>query len=886
MPQEYPGLLYFKKWISDIFRSIFVDHTFRVEMWSLSMGLGQDVFGNAIDFRLPDFLYALFPAGGTELFLIVYTQVYMVLAGEAFILYVRKIGARSTGAVIGAFIYIFCGYTLYFSVKHTFFLEMMICFPLMLTGIETVFRKKVSYLFILTVFLSGLSYFYFLYMITLPAMIYALFRFFDQEKHGWKEFFRTIGRFAWQYVLGLMLAAVSLVPMLVKVLQSGRTGGSSGNHILLWEKEYYVAFLKSIFDTNVVPNLGCLTIAALGLIAVVYLVFSRDKKSWKILAQIAIYFVVLLLPPLSLLFCAYTGRAQRWSFVLNFWIAVAFTAMLPRMLEKKERRLYIKVLVSICCSWLAAAVLYFLYKQKLMPVLEKTVEKNAVWIFVFLAILALYHFTTLFGKKHHRSVIVGLLVVCMLAEAGVKSFQLYSPDKGNYISEFVDAGKLEARGSDNAAFMVTSHGDDSVYRSDVVVSPINEKYNQNNYGLRSGLNGLANYYSFTNGRISQYSIDMGNSQQNVSFLNLDLDQRTGLDALASVKYVASTDVSNYKIPYGYSLIETGKKIFSDGREETSYLYENDHYLPLMYAYDSWIDAETYKALEVNEREQAMLQGVVLEEEIDYPETQIQFDCETLMDWEDIRAYVEETQPNDSAFVIEPWGVTVKSYTSFSLPIPYVKGELYVRLNDMEYVSENVNNAKGWKPTDVSWMDAYLNGRNDTCTLTNSTYEYYMGKRDLLLNLGYVETDGVLNLSFGALGEYHFSDISILCQPMESYPSRIEALTQTPVTNITLGTNEVTGTVRTEETKLVCAAVPYSEGWRAYVNGEETKIYPANEMYMAVMAPAGESEICFRYHTPGSQMGVAITCGGVFLLVVCLIVERKVYRAPKARRSND
>ena len=864
LSQMYPGLIYFKKWLSDIFTSIFVNHSFQVEMWNLSLGFGQDVFGNAIDFRIPNFLFALFPKEQIELFLGFYVNVSMVLAGEAFIKFAVKKSNSTISTVAGALIYTFSGYTLYFSAKHTFFLEMMILFPLLLIGVDTIFEKKRSYLFIFIVFLSALSYFYFLYMITIPAVIYALFKFFEQKEHRVIDFIKIIGRFLWQYLLGLSFSAISLVPSLVKVIQSNRTSSAGGNRILLWEKEYYLDFIKGIFTTNFIPNLGCIAIAGVGIVAFVYLVFSRNEWKNKIMLQTVIYVAALLLPPLSLLFCAYTGRAQRWSFVLTFWIAMAFVIMFPKMLDR-EPKLYKKVL-------LISGLLSCFYVVTVFMT-EDQIDGNIVWIFIYLAILAVNNFTSFFEDRKQEIII--LFIVCLLVETGMKSLSLYSPWADNYVSEFVEAGKVIDRGEDNASFMVRSLGDDSVYRSDIVTySPGGgEKYNQNNYGLRNGVNGLASYYSFTNGRISQYSIDVGNSQQNVRFLILDWDQRTALNALAAVKYLASTDISNNRIPYGYKLIQTDKKIFSDGHEENSYLYENQHTLPMMYVYDSYIDWVSYSELEANEKEQAMLQGVVLEEAIDYPETDLEFDYEVLLDWEGITDYIKSNQLDTSNFEINEDGVTVKGYTCLSIPVPKADGEIYLRIKDIEYISKNINEERGWKPIDVSWMSAVRGDVSDTCTLTNSTYEYYMGQRDFLLNLGYNNAEGLVNIIFGANGEYQFSDIEILCQPMERYSSKIAKLTRIPVTDIAVGTNAITGNVSVTEDKIVCVAIPYSEGWDAFVNGIETKIYPANGMYMAVKVPPGENVIFFQYHTEGLLAGAIISGTAIMAFIVLLLIKK-------------
>jgi len=37
------------------------------------------------------------------------------------------------------------------------------------------------------------------------------------------------------------------------------------------------------------------------------------------------------------------------------------------------------------------------------------------------------------------------------------------------------------------------------------------------------------------------------------------------------------------------------------------------------------------------------------------------------------------------------------------------------------------------------------------------------------------------------------------------------------------------------------------GWRAIINGQETKIYSANHLFQAILVPAGENKIIFKYH---------------------------------------
>ncbi len=46
--------------------------------------------------------------------------------------------------------------------------------------------------------------------------------------------------------------------------------------------------------------------------------------------------------------------------------------------------------------------------------------------------------------------------------------------------------------------------------------------------------------------------------------------------------------------------------------------------------------------------------------------------------------------------------------------------------------------------------------------------------------------------------------------------------------------------------LVLSEIYYKPGWKAFVNGLETKIYQTNHVLRSVYIPAGNSEVLFEY----------------------------------------
>ncbi len=87
----------------------------------------------------------------------------------------------------------------------------------------------------------------------------------------------------------------------------------------------------------------------------------------------------------------------------------------------------------------------------------------------------------------------------------------------------------------------------------------------------------------------------------------------------------------------------------------------------------------------------------------------------------------------------------------------------------------------------------------------------------------------------------------------------------------------TSKITLERDNLVYFSVPYDRGWKAYVNGMETKIEKVNVGFMAVAAAEGENDIRFEYTTPGLKAGLAVSGVGWIVFAAYLIlcrVERK------------
>ncbi len=886
--QDLSGLYYLHGWFRSTVKDL-LGGKVNIPLWDLSIGFGESVIGSHISFNLTTNIYALLPETALGSFLIIRVAVLLYLSGLSFLAFGRTRVRNRAGLLLGCLLYAFSGFTIFFSVRHFFFLRLFVALPLLLLCVDRIFEGKWSWLFIVLVAVEGMNGTYMLLMITIPAVIYALFHYFELSPASRQRcggFGRILLRHSLQYAAGLCLAAISLLPNLFQLFGSSRVSVQEGMNLLHWDRQVYIDFVGAIVDPQNVSIQGIIAMSGISFISICYLICTREKRHRLLLGHLLLYTATFLIPALTLVFSGMAGKTQRWCFVYPLWTSLAAACALPGLFKDdgRRRRICLHVFLGYVVLYLAAVI----WKGQEISI--------CIIVAMVSVVLALEVMSSRWGKDRKKLATVALLAL-VLVEITAKSYYLYSPQYNNYITTFIDKEQLPAIGIDNASDVLEMAGDDGLFRTDVVTLPRSKKEYQVNYGPRNHVNGLSSYYSFNGERIIGYSLDLGNSQQKVAFKIMDLDQRTVLDELAAVKYVATLDNGTGRVPYGYEQVGSRKKKLSDGTSTREYLYRNDYALPLAYAYDSWISRQDYEALAVNRREQAMLQGVVLEREVPLERTDLAFDDRVVLDHDAMMAALRKAaEGNGNVEVTEDGAirVAVKNCT-LTLPIEETEGEIYLLLENAEYQLDNfarekldrlvrrgasrldiVNawrDARQWSPASASVITASSGALSDDVALQGINAQYYMGKRDVLLNLGYGRTDKKLKLKFSAAGEYTFDSIRLICQPMEAYPEKVAPLLERQASDVQIDGNAVSVKFDLKDSAFACLAIPYSEAWSATVDGEKAEILPANGMYMGVLLPAGEHTIVYRYAMRGFREGAAVSLATLIGLVVFGIARR-------------
>ena len=95
-------------------------------------------------------------------------------------------------------------------------------------------------------------------------------------------------------------------------------------------------------------------------------------------------------------------------------------------------------------------------------------------------------------------------------------------------------------------------------------------------------------------------------------------------------------------------------------------------------------------------------------------------------------------------------------------------------------------------------------------------------------------------------------------------------------DITLKVESIKYSLNYPENAFLCMSIPYTKGWKAYIDGNNVKTFAANDIFLGITIPNGRHDIEFRYETPGLKIGIIVSMSTVICLLIICIVERKRY----------
>jgi len=87
-------------------------------------------------------------------------------------------------------------------------------------------------------------------------------------------------------------------------------------------------------------------------------------------------------------------------------------------------------------------------------------------------------------------------------------------------------------------------------------------------------------------------------------------------------------------------------------------------------------------------------------------------------------------------------------------------------------------------------------------------------------------------------------------------------------------HEININVRTISKNILFLSDTYYPGWKAYIDGKETKIYRANYAFRAITVPTGDHRVKFIFDPMSFKIGYVISLASLVLLIALLLTVKK------------
>lgn len=839
LSQHFSALAYYGEALREFFRNLLAGHP-KLVMWDMSLGYGADILSTLNYYAIGDplnLLYGFVSPKNTETMYNFMIVLRMYLAGITFIMYARKMKKRSYGTVIGALVYVFSGFCFRLGLRHPFFINPMIYFPLLCLGIEKIYQRERPYVFIFAVCVSAMSNYYFLYMLTIFAVIYAWIRFYKySEENKIKTFFLTILKFGMYYTLGIAMAAVILLPSVIGFLGNGRYGnGADWKSLIVYPGKYYLLFIENFIGYGNMgsnTNAGYLPIVG---IVVLFTLFSQRMKHKKYRAAFIASIIALILPIFGYAFNGFSYANNRWAFALSFIVALLTAEMYPRLFVMSKRQQ-----IGIGAGIIIYTVFCIIVNASGEEILKnKGIMAACGLIAVFYILLLIFQ---RLGYDTQKRIVRVSMAILLLISVGVHGYYRFDPKEYAYTQEFMDQGQAYRTLKEDNIRMLSKANDPSVYRVHA------EGYQYKNYGLINHLNTISGYYSITAKCVTDTIKGYDTLGMQYADKYKGVDQRLGLLSLAGVKYITvahnsqvAKDVSSMgDVPYGVEKLRKKGNIT---------LYKNKYALPFAYAYDSYMTEQQYEQLNGIGKEQAMLAQIILnqhpaDKEIQHNEQRNGPDIQTIS--------LPETR------ISSPKG---KKYADITVPVEKDK-ETYLYFKNLVYHGKKngddkfiLTGRKGTKGILVTQNDV-----QQKIHIQSTFNPYYFGRKDYIVKINHQTSKAKekVRLNFLSPGEYEFDDISLITVPKKDVLARLKERKENSMKQIQYEGNHFRGVYHAKKDQILCVTIPYSKGWKATVNGNRTKIYKANGMFMGIIMKKGTQSVKLDYETPGLKIGAWIS----------------------------
>ena len=826
LKQYHNVLVFYGEHLRNVLRTVFTKGSLNIPSFSFSIGDGGDILDVLHYYAVGSPLCALSVFFSPEHTYILYDAICITrlyLAGISFIMLCKTCGIKKDVCILsGALAYVFSYYAVYSTARHFFFLLPVIYLPLIIAGCEKIIKNGRPNIFTAAVFLAAVSNFYFFYMLVIITVIYALVRLIIVNGRNIRGYIRPVKDLFIYSLTGLLAAGIVFVPVLFSFGTDERFEDVNRMRFL-YPLDYYKDF-PTVLLTPVNSYWLCLCLTPAVILSCLYLFLRKGtSKTLKVLHLITLMFIIV--PFFGQVFNGMSYMSGRWSFIAALLYSFTLSFQMDKLacdraFFKRPALIFIGILTVLCLITGAFG------NTGVVPAL--------IILLTLTLILAFVPDSKADGAKR-MNIILLFTYISVTASSFILNMALEPP----YVAEARRPSEIRDYMTDDAlAASLLLSSEDGFYRY------LGQDLHRN-AALTRNVSCPNYYWSLSNTNVVRYNVESGLFDYKISDYG-NLDDRTVMTDLASVLYyIVPEDASC--IPYGYDL--TGSDVY-----EGHSVYINTHPISLTFSTDQIMSENEWLALSPAQKEEVMLYAAVVP-------------GNTCSGEEYNTASLNSVSPVFTSTVSDPCCIdlTEESLICYFYFDGTGNSETRINLEGIRFTGDS----------ETSFVIGASTGVVKTFGFFEDGYEYYDGRRDFTINLGYSEEPVEwIALAFTESGKYEFDSIEIECLPMDNTFTAIDMLNENTLENVEFGTDMITGDIDLSEDKILVFTIPYSEGWTATVDGEEYPLIRTDIKYMGLDLTAGHHDIVLKYKTPYFGSGVICSITGLGACIVLYIINRK------------
>ncbi|OLP64211.1 hypothetical protein BACPU_26910 [Bacillus pumilus] len=692
------------------------------------------------------------------------------------------------GALTGAGIY---GLSIVYFRHQTFwefFTDSMMWLPLLVLGVERIFKTGKPAWFIVACSLMLINNFYFAYIHFIFLAIYLALRYMIKlrsEECGWK----IIWTLFISTLLSFGISAAFFIPSVYGFLNNVRPPYEQTipwfelhDHLLFTSRVYLlpVIFLICLFLIPLYRNRWFFMFTS---ISVLLIVFHYSPK-------------------MASVFNGFSAPQYRFEYILAFTVGavVAITIKHFKQIEWKWKKR------AVFGAWIVFLLTVFLS--------ERAMRNMDVVVFtgVGLLIISLFFLWIRAEKRQHLRLFSAMLIVVSLLTAGV--YQKVYLSEGSNIKAVSDTYmKSEAYAGPEQTKLIQqiqSRSKDPLARIDWMSGV------RNNTPLFEGFQGMSVYSSILNKHLLHFywndlQIDMG--RESVSRY-ATMGDRSNLYSLTYGKYYMRDKTMSYSPPAYFKRIMESEQYM---------VYENTRPLPFARTTSTIYSEKSLQKASALDREHAMLQGVILDKKgnatIDHSPDRVK----------DANIHTEQALYENGQ--LDVYGET--GGLNITLPDDMARaGDVYV-----SFYMKRTDRNEGFGLS----VDEYVTSRK------SNTSVYKTGINDVTIR---VPAEKILSIRVPK-GTYELSQLKLYQEPYRILQQAYEKEKQNDGDQqVELRNNRFNISYDNKRgDDYMVIPVPYEKGWELTVNGQKTNIEKANYAFIGFPIEKGNNEIVLTYYPP-------------------------------------